>query len=199
MSYNQPKLSPSTTWNPNAITFADNSSVGTVPIGLFVNINNTVYVADRTLNQVHVWAEGSTPPAGQFSGGLNSPCAIFVTSSGDLCVDNGNINGRVDMWMPGSSDSFTVMYVDDICFGLFVDIYQNIYCSVGYHHRVMKKSSNDVANISVSIAGNGTNGTASNVLTHVVHFLTIPAVNRKTEGNRRLAVGRPAVALSGVG
>ena len=36
-------------------------------------------------------------------------------------------------------------------------------------------------------------------LTHVVHFLTIPAVNRKTEGNRRLAVGRPAVALSGVG
>ena len=35
--------------------------------------------------------------------------------------------------------------------------------------------------------------------THVVHFLAIPAVSRKTEGNRRLAVGRPAVALSGVG
>ena len=164
MSYNQPKLSPSTTWNPNAITFADNSSVGTLPIGLFVNINNTVYVAERTLNQVQVWAEGNMSPVRQVSGGLISPIAIFVTSSGDLCVDNGNANGRVDMWMPGSNDSFTVMYVDSTCFSLFMDIYQNIYCSLGYQHRVMRKSSNDVANISVSVAGNGTNGSASDLL-----------------------------------
>ena len=103
-------------------------------------------------------------PVRQVSGGLISPIAIFVTSSGDLCVDNGNANGRVDMWMPGSNDSFTVMYVDSTCFSLFMDIYQNIYCSVGYQHRVIKKSSNDVANISVSVAGNGTNGSASDLL-----------------------------------
>ncbi len=57
VSYNQPKFCPSATWNPDAETFANTSNIGSRPWGLFVNINNTVYVADKSNGTVQVWLE----------------------------------------------------------------------------------------------------------------------------------------------
>ena len=56
------------------------------------------------------------------------------------------------------------MYVNDTCFGLFVDIYENIYCSIGAQHIVRKKLFKDPANTSVIVAGNGSIGSAPNML-----------------------------------
>ena len=123
VSYNQPKLSPWATWNPNATTFADNTTLGVGALGLFVSTDNTVYVAERSLNQVQVWVEGNPIPVRTISGGLNYSCTIFATSSGDVYVDNGKYYGRVDMWAPNSTTSTVAMYVDESCYGLFVDIY----------------------------------------------------------------------------
>ena len=49
VSYNQPKFCPSATWNPNATDFANISTVGSFPRGIFVDSNNTVYVADHQM------------------------------------------------------------------------------------------------------------------------------------------------------
>lgn len=46
-SYNQPKFSSCATWNTNAITFANSATVGTSPQGIYIDINNTIYVADK--------------------------------------------------------------------------------------------------------------------------------------------------------
>ena len=48
--------------------------------------------------------------------------------------------------------------------GLFLDIYNNLYCSLYDTHQVIERSFNDSANTTIIIAGNGTSGSASDML-----------------------------------
>jgi hypothetical protein len=164
ISYNQPKFGQYATWNLNAITFADNSTVNGLPCGLFVNINNTVYVSDYQNSRVQIWLEGNTTPTGIFSAGLNRTYGIFVSITDDVYVDNGAYNNRVDKWRMNATNSTIAMYVNGSCWGVFVDIYDNIYCSLGNFHQILKRSFNDDANKTTIIAGNGSNGLAPNML-----------------------------------
>jgi hypothetical protein len=164
-SYNQLQFCASATWNTDAITFADSTIVGINPYGVFVDTNNTIYVADRSDNDVQIWLKGSTTPTSSFSAGLVNPFSIFVTIIGDIYVDNGAFNGQVDKWSSNTANSSVAMYVNDSCYGLFVDIYGNLYCSLRNLHIVVEKSFNDNASISTIIAGNdGNNGSASDML-----------------------------------
>jgi hypothetical protein len=43
-------------------------------------------------------------------------------SNGDIYVDNGNSNNRVDKWPLNGTNSSSAMYVQNACYGLFVDI-----------------------------------------------------------------------------
>ena len=56
------------------------------------------------------------------------------------------------------------MFVDGVCGGLFVDIYESLYCSQPNYHQVLKKTIDSDANTSVLIAGNGTAGLAPLIL-----------------------------------
>ena len=138
--------------------------MGVQPMGLFVNINNTVYVVEKSLNRTQVWLDGDLNPVRNISGASTLSRTVFVTISGNVYVDNGKSSGRVDMWTPYSDNSTNAMYVDGTCFGLFVDIYDSVYCSVGANHKVLKKSAYDLKSTSIMIAGNGMNGSASNML-----------------------------------
>ena len=80
VSYNQPIFSRHASWNPNAITFANRSVVGSWPIGVFVDINNTLYVACQHLDEVKVWYKGNYISIKSFKGG-------FVISTECLCND----------------------------------------------------------------------------------------------------------------
>ena len=57
-----------------------------------------------------------------------------------------------------------VMFVNDSCQGLFVDIFGSIYCSIYTSHGVMKRWSADDINSSRMVAGNGTAGSALHTL-----------------------------------
>jgi hypothetical protein len=163
--YNQPKFSPCATWNPDAITFANNNTVGTHPYtGLFITTNNTVYIAESSFNRVQIWIEGSTIPTKNISGGLKYPYSIFVTDNGDIYVDNGGYNHRVDKWTENTTNSSVAMYINGSCFSLFVDINGNLYCSLGDLQQVIKKSFNDDRNTSSIVAGNGSAGSESYML-----------------------------------
>ncbi|CAF4371498.1 unnamed protein product, partial [Adineta steineri] len=124
---NQPNLCPSTTWYTNAITFANSSTVGTNVYGVFVSINNTVYVANQQTNMVVAWFEGSINPDKILSGSLSIPYDLFVTPQGDTYVDNGLHNGRVDRFSLNSNISTSVMSVPTACTGIFVDVQVNLY------------------------------------------------------------------------
>ena len=162
MSYNQPKFSSCATWNSTAVTFADNKTVVNIPSGIFVNTNNTVYALAWGLPSVAVWPEGSAHPTKNISNNLHSPYGVFVTVGGDIYVDNGNLNYVVEKWISGASTSITAMTVPSSCGGLFLDVYGNLYCSISSYHRVVQQSVG--VNTSVIVAGTGTAGVASNML-----------------------------------
>ncbi|CAF0856137.1 unnamed protein product [Adineta steineri] len=164
VTVNQPNLCPSTTWYTNAITFANNSTAGTNVFGVFVSINNTVYVANQQTNQVVIWFEGSINPDKILSGSLSTPYDLFVTPLGDIYVDNGISNRRVDKFSFNSNISTSVMSVPNMCTGIFVDISNTLYCSAYISHQVVKKWLNDNVLTSTIVAGTGTPGLTATML-----------------------------------
>ncbi|CAF3766854.1 unnamed protein product, partial [Adineta steineri] len=165
LSFNQPKFSLTATWNSNGITIANQSIVGQTPRAIFVNINNTIYVANRRRNTIVMWEEESDNPTKIISGNFTDPYSLFVTSNGDIYIDDGEKNGRVQKWIAKTNNFVTVMNVNSSCWGLFVDINNTLYCSMSNHYQVVKRSLNDaVMNSNRIAAGTGIQGSDSNQL-----------------------------------
>lgn len=115
-------------------------------------------------NQVKVWLEGDSMPTMTFSADFNNSYAIFTSIIGDVYIDNGALNNRVDKWALNTADTFVEMYINGSCFSLFIDINDNLYCSIELQHQVVKKAINNDANTSLIVAGTGSAGSASNML-----------------------------------
>ncbi|CAF4221317.1 unnamed protein product, partial [Adineta steineri] len=194
-----PSFCPSTTWYTNAITFANSSTAGTLVFGVFISINNTVYVANQQTNTVVVWFEGSTNPDKILSGSLSTPFDLFVTPLGDIYVDNGLSNSRVDKFSFNSSISSSVMSVPNLCTGIFVDISNTLYCSAFASHQVVKKWLNDNVLTSTIVAGNGTNGSTATMLTYPIGVFVDAKFNLYVadSGNNRIQMF-PVGQLTGI-
>jgi hypothetical protein len=111
-----------------------------------------------------VWNEGSESPTKIISGNFTNPSSLFVTSNGDIYIAEGSDNDRVQKWISTTETFDTVMYVSSSCRGLFVDIKDNLYCSMPEHHRVVKRSLNNPLMTTVIVAGTDIPGSASNEL-----------------------------------
>ena len=144
------------------MTFINRSFLDTAPRDIFVNSNNSIYFPHRRTGEIHMWQnDNHLNSTKTISGSLSDPYSIFVTTNGDIYVDNGQYNGRVDKWIVENETWISVMNVTSPCFGLFIDIYENLYCSMFYNHRVDKKWSNGTTTI---VAGTGVQGSESNML-----------------------------------
>ncbi|CAF0857365.1 unnamed protein product [Adineta steineri] len=165
ISFNQPKFGPTPIWDSNGITFADQSIVGEHPLAIFVSKNDTIYVANQEDNTIVIWQEESVNPTKIISGNFTASNSLFVTSNGDIYIDDGEENGRVQKWSAETNTFVTVMNVTSSCYGLFVDAADTLYCSMSDHHQVVKRSLNDSVMILNRIAaGTGVDGSASNKL-----------------------------------
>ena len=164
VSYNRPRLSRCATWNQDAITVADNGTIGTIVLGIFVNTNSTLYVAARNIMRVQAWLEGSSSPTRNIPADIGNSRSILATINGDIYADNGDLKKTVKKWTTNDSIPTIAMTVSTSCYGLFVDTLNNLYCSEDNAHRVVKKSLNKVNGDTVVVAGNGTAGTAMNML-----------------------------------
>ncbi len=121
-------------------------------------------MAATNLSQVLVWSQGSNIPTRNISAGLNTPHAIFVTSNGDIYVDNGAYNGQVDMWTANATNSVNVMSVTSRCISLFIDINNTLYCANDLLSQVVKKSLNTGSTTVTLAAGSGTQGSGAYML-----------------------------------
>ena len=109
-----------------------------------------------------MWHEGNTNPTKIISGNFSSPYSLFVTSNGDIYINDGFLNGRVQKWISQNNSWITVMNVNSSCTGLFVDIHDDLYCSMSKHDQVVKKELSSSLMTSTIVAGTGTAGPASN-------------------------------------
>ena len=165
LSFHQAKFCPTATWSQHGIPFANQSIVGHHPLSILVDKNNTIYVANREHNTILVWHEGSSNPTNIISGNFTDPHSLFVASNGDIYIDDGGINHRVQKWIAKTKTFATVMHVNSSCTGLFVDTNHTLYCSLYQQHQVVKRSLNDPDVTSISVAaGTGYPSTASNGL-----------------------------------
>jgi hypothetical protein len=129
-------------------------------------MHNTIYVADRANGEIQVWSDDSINQTFSIYGNLSSPSSVFVTTNGDIYIDNGHLYGRVDKWTLNASTIVPVMYVDGQCYSVFVDIGDTLYCSIYTSHKVVTKSLNSTSNITTITAGTGCNGSTPNTLSH---------------------------------
>ena len=164
LSFHQTIFCANVTWDSTGITLVDNSSFGSVTLSSFVDINNTIYVALPSRHQAQVWFNGSTSPDRVLPTGRLGPLGIFTAINGDIFVDNGNTDGRVDRWTRNSNFSIPAMYVISACYSLFVDTYDRLYCSVGGSHQVIRNSYLGNINQTETVAGNGAPGSTADML-----------------------------------
>ena len=162
LPFNQPRFCPNASWDTNATTLATRNRVGAYPIGIFVSSKKSIYVPNRETGEIHIWENESTStPLKTISGNLSDPVAIFVTINDDIYVDNGKYYGRVDKWIAENSTWVSVMSVSSLCYSLFIDICNSLYCSMANQNKVEKKWPNNTKEI---VAGTGVNGFTPDML-----------------------------------
>lgn len=161
MSYNRPKFCPNATWNTSATIFAASGIVGNSPYPVFVDTNNTLYTANRQYDSILIWREGQSVERKNISSVSSDPVAIFVSDSGDIYVDSMNPTTGVDKWSVNAQAPVKVMYTCGQCYGLFVDVIDNIYCSAKQKQKVVSKSLDNRLNVWKVVAGTDNTGSSS--------------------------------------
>jgi hypothetical protein len=121
-------------------------------------------VVSQSSNNIFIWSQGSSTPTNTISGAFNRSLSVFVSITGDIYVDNGYFNDRVNKWAYNSTNSVIAMDVNGSCYGLFIDINDTLYCSLGDYHQIIKLSLNDEINMTTIAAGNGSPGSTSDML-----------------------------------
>ena len=123
-----------------------------------------MYATGWGLQSVFVWPEGSVSSTQSIFSNLSNSHRIFVTINGDVYPDNWNINGWIKKWSMSANNRTTTVLVSAQCNGLFVDVYNSLYCSVWSDHLVLKRTVDSIVNTSFTVAGTGTTGSTSNML-----------------------------------
>lgn len=163
VSYNLPKICANATWNVNGTTFINQSMTVSNPLAIFVDYNDSIYVAIHSTKKILVWCKETVDPVKQLSVNLYKYTGLFVTINGDIYFENGTNPGRIEKWPINSNSSVFVTNVSGNCHGLFVDMHNNFYCSMHKEHRVIKMSLDDTNEL-ITIAGTGSSGSALNQL-----------------------------------
>ena len=158
VSVNQPKLCPNATWNPVAVTFASNDTVGKEPQTIFVDTSNTVYTANYQNGIVKVWHGGSAIPTGNIMTNYTNSRSLVVSITEDIFIDNGSPNYDVALWRENAASSFSTLSIGDGCYSLFLAGNDSLYCSISYSHRVVKRSLNSSDFQVKTVAGTGCAG-----------------------------------------
>lgn len=162
ISYNQPKLPRCSQWDPYAITFAEEMTLGSYPLGVFVDKRDIVYVNSELTKEIHIWNLNSNTSTIIIAINRVFFYSLFVTVSEDIYISN-SVSLAVEKWSQNATEGIIVVH-DFVCYGLFVDISNHLYCSLYTGNQVAKKSLNDGSSMGIIVAGNGTAGIASNML-----------------------------------
>lgn len=145
------------------------------PTGIFIGIDNALYVSDYSNHRVIRLVEGSlmgsivagTGISGNSLSQLNRPTGLYVDALLNIYVADSN-NYRIMFWpknstvgvkVAGSGSGGSTLSTFYVVAGIFVDSQKNIYLCDSNNHRVMKFAPN--ATNGVIVAGTGVAGSGS--------------------------------------
>ena len=114
--------------------------------------------------QVQVWKEQNGIPTMTLAINMSIASYIFATINGDIYFANGDDLKRVDKWTQNAMTPALVTPMNKTCYGLFVDVIDNLYCAFEGPDHVVRRSPNEIISSVVVVAGNGTSGLGPNML-----------------------------------
>ena len=114
--------------------------------------------------QVQVWKEQNGVPTMTLAINMSLASYIFATINGDIYFANGDDLKRVDKWTQNATIPVLVTPMNKTCYGLFVDVIDNLYCAFEGPDHVVRRSPNETLSNVVVVAGNGTSGLGPNML-----------------------------------
>lgn len=166
LSYNQPGICSSAMWDPNGITFGHSGISGSQPSNVFIDVTNAIYVSSQILFSVRMWSAEDDIPRRDLSAPFDNVSSVFVTGNGDIYASSG-IDGEIVKWELNATNSTSILIASSICYSIFVDINNTLYCSIESQHQLVKyflDDNNNNNNVSVIVAGNGSPGSGSDML-----------------------------------
>jgi len=160
--YNQPKLCPNATWNNSATIFAEAFSGSTLP--LVINRKNTIIAASLDHKQILICFNGSSNFPRTINITNRNPISLFPISDDQILVSYINIEyPYIDRWtLNGTLLSSTPIY--GLCYFIFMDINNDLYCSASELHMVIRKRWGDQSNSITIVAGTGSPGSSTMML-----------------------------------
>ncbi|CAF0818380.1 unnamed protein product [Adineta ricciae] len=162
LSYNQPKLSSCAQWNIDATTFANKSSVGTTPHGIFIDADDTFYYAKVFAGSIMIrYKNSSSFITRSLYGTLFLYTQLFVTTYGDIYYGSNETGCIYRLSHNGTANKSFVTQFEDMCHGLFIDLNNTLYCSLKSKHKVVSLSLDTNTSVVTTVAGNGTAGSTS--------------------------------------
>ncbi|CAF4613494.1 unnamed protein product, partial [Rotaria socialis] len=116
------------------------------PWGIYVDVNGSMYIADRSNHRVQLWLPGAisgttvagvTGDAGPYAYQLNSPTGITVDQYGYIYVLD-SANSRVQRWFPGASYGITVIVASmNTPYGMQADNQGNLIITDTLNYRIL--------------------------------------------------------------
>ena len=138
--------------------------MGINPLSVYIDANDTVYVPTNTLNRIVVWSQGNTSSSKYITANIWDPYSLFVTTSGDIYVYNSYNYRRIDRYLSNGTNTTAAMFIPSICYDIFIDINNTLYCSLSNLHQVVAKFLDDITDTKRVVAGTGCYGSNSSTL-----------------------------------
>lgn len=160
---NRPQFSSCPTWSSTTNTFLNETILRPSPGVLFVDRINQVYVVTSNRQVIEVWDGKNSTLIGTLNKTMTNMTNVFVTFNGNIYYDTNNgTHYQINKWV-NSTDTITPILFNtgSICAHIFIDFYNQIYCSLNDSHQIVLRSPGDSITKTTSIAGNGTAGSTS--------------------------------------
>ena len=165
-AFNQPIFCSNATWNSTGLTFADNQTLQSNIWDIFITRNNTIYVPASNIQRILTWFDSNPMLMTNISIDSFYTYSVFVTENNSIYFDYQNSSTISGINRLITSNVQSIVESCDICYDVFVDIGNNVYCSMSIAHRVIRKSLSNLSNPIQIIAGTGINGSTANTLNY---------------------------------
>ncbi|CAF3228579.1 unnamed protein product [Rotaria socialis] len=161
-------IHPNARWKQNGLTVAGGNGEGnginqlSNPWGLYVDDDQTVYIADQSNHRIVEWKSGATSDQvvaggnGQGSGAhqLSNPYDVIVDKERDSLIISDYSNRRVVLWPRRNGTSGETIISDINCVGLTMDDNGSLYV-VDYRNNEVRRYRRGESQGTVVVGGNG--------------------------------------------